>query len=298
MKSTRCVGLMLICLGAFVSPAFAQGGWAGRKFMPKDGCVMKVGNREIKTFVVPFVVRQVSGEWLWTGRGWVQMSRVVPLQQAAAYYTEYLRNHPGSASTYRNRGVVWHKEGKFDNALNDYTEAIRLDPKNALAYSNRGLTWHAKGEHDNALKDYTEAIRLDPQDAITYNNRGFTWRAKGEYDNALKDYTEAIRLDPQDASPHNGVAWLLATCPEDRYRDGQRAVTTARKACELSGWKDANDMGTLAAAYAESSDFDEAIRWQTKAMQTLAADAEYVKGARERLALYRQGKPYREAPPQ
>lgn len=262
MKSVRRVGLTLVCAAALASPVFGQSGWVGREFMPKDGCVMKVGNREFRRFGVPIVVRQVSGEWLWVGRGWVQKSRVVPLEQAAAYYTEYLRNHPTSTWAYRGRGIVWDEKGDYSNALKDYTEAIRLDPAYALAYYNRGIVWGNKGGYDNALKDYTEAIRLDPAYALAYNN----------------------------------IGWLLATCPVASRRDGKRAVTTARKACELSGWKDANNIGTLGAACAESGDFDEAIRWETKAMEMLSTDAAYVKGARERLALYREGKPYREPP--
>jgi hypothetical protein len=88
----------------------------------------------------------------------------------------------------------------------------------------------------------------------------------------------------------------LATCPDERQRDGKRAVVMATKACTISGWKDPYLIDTLAAAYAESGDFEAAIRWQTKALEMLSRDEQAVQAGRQRLELYRENKPYREEP--
>src|SRR5438128_9810159 len=103
----------------------------------------------------------------------------------------------------------------------------------------RGRTRIDKNEYDKQMTIYTEDIRLDPQDAHTYYGRGYAWSQKQEYDQAIADFTEAIRLDPKDAYAFNNRAWLWATCPDARYRDGKQAVESARKACELSEWKEA-----------------------------------------------------------
>ena len=67
--------------------------------MLRDGAKAKVGEREIdfRVLSVPFVVQKVNGDWLWTGRAWLKKADVVPLEQAAGYYTEYLRNNPTSS---------------------------------------------------------------------------------------------------------------------------------------------------------------------------------------------------------
>jgi hypothetical protein len=86
----------------------------------------------------------------------------------------------------------------------------------------------------------------------------------------------------------------MATCSEEKYRDGKRALEYAEKACELSGWKSWRELGTLAAAYAETGDFSNAMKWQEKAIEL--ANEEQKQGGDEQLDLYRSHKPYREIP--
>jgi tetratricopeptide (TPR) repeat protein len=83
----------------------------------------------------------------------------------------------------------------------------------------------------------------------------------------------------------------LATSPNAKRRDGKTAIEFATKACELTSWKDPAYLDTLSAAYAESGDFDAAVKWQTKAIELLTNEGE--KDAyRTRLKLYQERKPY------
>ena len=91
-------------------------------------------------------------------------------------------------------------------------------------------------------------------------------------------------------------AWLWATCPDAKHRDGKRAVASATRACELSKWKEAAHIGSLAAASAEAGDFEAAVTWQSRANE-LYADAGDQKKGEERLRLYRVKRPYREPSP-
>ena len=214
---------------------------------------------------------------------------------AEADYSEAIRLDPKYAWTYYTRGWAWGNEGEYDRAIADYNEAIRLDPKYASAYYNRGWAWGNKGEYDRAIADYNEAIRLDPKYASAYYNRGRAWNNKGEHDRAIADYNEAIRLDPKYAWTYNSRAWLWATCLDDRYRNGKRAVESATCACKLTKWKEVFPLGTLAAAYAESGDFDAAVKCQEKAQAMYLDDKDREKGL-ARLELYKAHRPYREQP--
>ena len=127
-----------------------------------------------------------------------------------------------------------------------------------------------------------------------YNNRGNSHRKAKHYDRAASDYERALRIDPNYPLAIGGLAWLHATARDERFRDGKQAVELATKAGELSRWKFEYSFWTLAAAYAEAGDFDAAIKWQQKAVELVVDNADGLKQAKERLALYKEHKPYRE----
>src|SRR5262249_24824516 len=146
------------------------------------------------------------------------------------------------------------------------------------------------------------ALQLKPNHAAFWNARGFTWHMKGIQDKdrpacedrALSDYAEAIRLDPKYASAINNRAWIRATSKVDQCRNGKVAVEEATKACELTGWKNPGYIDTLSCAYAEIGDFDQAIRWQKKALENPSYQQEEGENAKAKLALYGNKQPFRE----
>jgi Flp pilus assembly protein TadD len=153
-----------------------------------------------------------------------------------------------------------------------------------------------RGLAANAIRDYDEAIKLDPKDALAYAGRGVALATKGDFDKALIDCAAALIVDPNEPFAYIRIAWVRATCPVPKFRNGEVAVSMATKACELTAWKDRKYLGVLAAAYAEQEDFANAVKWQTTALELATAEtAEPDKQlGRECLELYRAGKPYRD----
>lgn len=205
-------------------------------------------------------------------------------------FNEAIRLDPVYSWSYGNRGDAWKHKGEFNKAIQDYSEVIRLEPKFAGGYNSRGNAWKSIGKYDKAIDDYNQAILIKPTSAGAYKNRGSAWSNKGEYDDAISDYQKTIELEPNLAFGHNALAWLLATCPDSKYRDGEKAIATATKACALTAWKNADFIDTLAAAYAESGDFNNAVKWQLKVIEILPErDKDDYKDS---LRLYQSGKPY------
>jgi tetratricopeptide (TPR) repeat protein len=224
--------------------------------------------------------------------GWARADDVVPLDQAVAFYTQEIRKNPSSWNAYLYRGLVYDVKHEYDEAIADYTRSIEIYPWWANTFNNRGWTWHRKKAYDKAIADYTEAIRLDPNCALAIANRGLGWQEKGDYYKALVDYNRAVKVDAKYGRGYTARAWLYATCPDKKFRDGKLAVESATRACDLTGWKEADKLAVLAAAYAERGDFDKAVKWQEKAI-VLFIDPEDRRTGLERLELYKNKKPCR-----
>lgn len=214
--------------------------------------------------------------------------------EAIGAFTEAIRLNPRDGDSYRKRGASFAARGEHDQAIGNFTEAIRLNPQDSVAYRRRGSSHAAQGEPDKAVADFTEAIRLGDKGAGAFVSRGDAYSAKKEYQKALADFLEAARLDPKSPEARNALAWLRATCPAATLRDGKQALGHAQAACQLTDWKNPYYLDTLAAAYAELGSFDEAVKWERKAVESPDYPPDGLEEARSRFKLYEQKKPFRE----
>ena len=195
---------------------------------------------------------------------------------------------PNNQRLYVLRGSVWNHLKKFDQAITDFTHAIVLDPASAESYAYRGVAYQQLGEDEKAISDFNIAVRIDESFYIAYVNRGTHWLRNKEYGKAIEDYRTAIRLNPHPAVL-NELAWLRATVPDATYRNATEARSLAEKACESSNWEDAEFLSTLAAAHAESGDFQAAVMWQSKSAQL--AEGAFKATAEQRLAQFKNNEP-------
>jgi hypothetical protein len=94
------------------------------------------------------------------------------------------------------------------------------------------------------------------------------------------------------------LAWLFATYPDSRSRDGAEAVRLAEHACDLTGRKIPALLDTLAAAYAEAGDFSRAISTAEEALNRAGSsgDNDAVKLSESILGSLRENLPYRQEP--
>lgn len=199
----------------------------------------------------------------------------------------------------QQRGAVHANHGHYDEALSDLNHAIRIDDDNPGAYATRGQFHLLVGEFGLAEADFDHALEL--YRGASLHKFVLPFRAKARlaqanYAGAAADFEELVRLDRRGAASHNSAAWFFATCPDERYRDGDRAVALATRAMELDdGWPTRD---TLAAAYAEAGRFEDAAREQLQAISdATAAGVEDLAALDARLALYQAGEAFHEPPP-
>jgi Flp pilus assembly protein TadD/cell division septation protein DedD len=166
-----------------------------------------------------------------------------------------------------DKGLKLIGQHRYDEAIQAFSTAIEIIPQDYQAYNYRGVAWALKGNYDRALADYNTALEIRPRYAEAYNNRGFARTQRGDLGNALSDYSRALKINPFFVDAYNNKAWVLATCADRRFRNGDQAVRLAQKAVELK--PDVVSLDTLAAAYAAVGNFDAAVDTQKKAIQKL-----------------------------
>lgn len=223
------------------------------------------------------------------GQMWLKRS---DYRRAVIDFGRVLRVHRKDVDGYIRRGMAFEGLKDLGHAVVDYTLAIKLAPDRVLPYSKRGGIFYRLGKNEQALADFDRWLELTPNDPRGYVARAGVHVRRRTFDLALTDLERAVRLDATNLAGVNGLAWLLATCPEDRFRNGKRAVMLATKACELTQRKAWFCLSSMAAAYAEVGEFPKAVQTQQDALR-LTPEPEK-KHAQARLALYESGQPFRE----
>jgi tetratricopeptide (TPR) repeat protein len=214
------------------------------------------------------------------------------LEDALAEYDRALRLNPNLADAHNNLGRMRYRQGRLEEALAEYVQALRLNPNLADAHNNLGLALSSQGRLAEGTAQFAEAVRLDPDLADAHNNLGVALFRQGQVAEAMTEFATTMRLDPNNAQVHYNCARIWTAFPEPRYRDGPRAVAAATRACELTAWKDASYLETLAAACAEAGDLAGAVNWQARSVDLLT-DEKARAESRARLEAYRlrQGEP-------
>ena len=198
------------------------------------------------------------------------------LEEAVDAYHELIMLKPDYDEAYHNLGHVLFKQEKLDEALEAYRKAIELNPNFAVAY-NLGVVLVKQGKLDEAIAYYRKAIKLNPNFVDAYNNLGIVLVKQGKLDEAIAHYRKALeivqQLPSEDkanngrlANGSNNLAWLLATCQDERVRDPTEAVALAKRAVELAP-KQGGYFNTLGVAQYRAGNYADAIEACEKSIE-------------------------------
>ena len=210
-------------------------------------------------------------------------------------FSRVIQLSPQFPKAYSNRATLYVQAGQVENALNDFQRALLLDESLFAAHVGRGRMCHQLGRLQEALEHMNAAIEIDGQQSEVICSRADLHADLGNYADALSDYARAIDLKPDFAHAYRNGAWLLATCPDKRFRDAENAIAGAKQALEFGYGERHAALDTLAAALASDGQFDEARKTVQQAIEVAPDQA---RGAYQvRLKLYEAGQPFRIGPP-
>jgi len=261
----------------------------------------------------------------------VTLAKEKKYDEAAAHYQAALALNPESAITENNLARVLHSQGRLDEAIKHYQAALKLNPELAQAHNNLGVLLLQKGRITEGAAQLREAVGLKPDDAESEGNLALALNQQGKWQEAaeifsriapgrpndaklhceyglalarlgktreaMSHYARALRLQPDYPEALDRLSWIAATDPRPEFRNGVEAANMAERACELTERKQPRMLLTLAAAYAESGRFAEAVAAAQSALALAGAAGRTNLADEGRLMLesFRAEKPWRES---
>ncbi len=250
---------------------------------------------------------------------------------ALALYTDLLAKYDGPG-LYFLRGALYAQQKNFRQALADANQALRRDANLLPALRLKGVIYLEMERYDDAVRTFTQlrdkskddAGKLEAKTQIAYalSKQGKYRTASellkkelekqpdnvellrsladmellfGHWGEADRLYKRLLEIDPKDSGVLNNYSWLLATCPEEQYRDAARALEYGKQAAEATLYAAPHILSTLAAAYAEGGDFESARSWSQKAVELGEKENhESLDSLKKELESYKENKPWRE----
>ncbi len=240
--------------------------------------------------------------------------------------------NPADSACHGQLAEIAAKQGQLERAISEARRALELGPENASAYNvllNCLLRSHRDEE---AIATAAAALTVSPFSAETHCTLGLAMARQGDLLNAINQFAYALLLRPDWAEARanlraglvllansaegpkhlqdvvslapdsptilNDLAWLLATHPDPALRDGQNAVRFAERGCALTAGKYPTLLSTLAAAYAETGRFSDAINKGEEALSLArsAGNDNVATLSENLLTWFRANRPYREQP--
>jgi tetratricopeptide (TPR) repeat protein len=189
-------------------------------------------------------------------------------------WRDTLTKNPDCWLAWNNLGLDFLQTGKIDDAMRSFESALAINPRDPEASYNLGNAYLQKGNLEAAIAQYRRALDLNPNLAEAQSNLGNTLFQIGQVADAVAHWQRAVELQPLNAAALNNLAWVLATWPVSSVRDGVKAVLLAQRASQLCGGANPRVLRTLAAAYAETGRFPEAVQTAQAALQWAKAQGD------------------------
>jgi tetratricopeptide (TPR) repeat protein len=250
--------------------------------------------------------------------------------EAAAHFLAAIRSEPRSAMAHFHLAELFDQQGNGPDAFAHCLEAVRLRPDFPEACNELGCLFALQNRWNEAGQLFLRATQLEPRYAEAHNNLGSALLNFGKLTEAANEFGVTLHLKPNypdaecnfgkalyyqrrgtEAAEHFVVAlnsntnWvealdllarILAASHDSGIRNGTEAVRLAARAVDLTKTNDARTLDTLAAAFAETGRFADAIACAQHAadIASAAGQAEFAAQIRSRTKLYQTNQPLRE----
>jgi len=225
----------------------------------------------------------------------IALMRLRRFDEAAVHLRQAVRYDPGNAQAQLNMGSILMGRGQHGEATAYLREAVRLQPRYLKAQVTLARNLVHQGSPDEGITHYEAALRLRPDDPTILAESAEALLEAGRVPDAVARYRRLLARHPDHVKGLTDLAFVLAAADQARWRKGAEAVTLATRACELTGYAKAGPLNVLAAAYAETGQFDKAVRTCLQAgdLARAAGNQGLVQRTQALVAQYRRGRALR-----
>ena len=159
------------------------------------------------------------------------------------------------------------RQERLDDALPHFERAAALAPGDPEAHANLARASIARRRFDQAILECERALHLSPNMAEAHYYLGIALVATKRNTEGLAHWREVLRTTPDNPKVLSDAAWVLADLARHAIRNGKEALEMAEHAVQLTSGSDPMALARLAAAYAETGQFDKAIDFDQRAIQ-------------------------------
>jgi tetratricopeptide (TPR) repeat protein len=202
---------------------------------------------------------------------------------------EWIAANPmdGAALLARCISQFWLGNGEVQNEIKPLADK-KWDSQ-GVAAALRGLMRCCRGDAAGAKADFDRAIRAAPREPKVYLCRGLSHCRETRWNEAAADFEKAAQLDAHSALPHRLLSLLYAS--SSGAMSAAKALHHAQQAQQLAGPDDWTVLDSLAAAFAASGQYEDAIKTIQQAAES--APNEKRQQCLDRQALYAKRQPLR-----
>ena len=227
--------------------------------------------------------------------GWATVRRIEIFRSDLVLWQDVVTKRPNNPRGHDNLGLALEKNGKTKEAIAQFNAAIATGVPSAAHHHLANLLI----EHDQpaaAIAEFQIADQSHPNDAEIKFFWGLALSRQEDIQGALKHWREAVEIEPSNSKYRYALAWVLATNRDPAVRNGREAVELAKRGVDLTKSNDAPMLDALAAAYAETGQFSQAVRTARRAIElaTHEKNARVANAVRIHLHNYESGLAYHE----
>ncbi len=205
-----------------------------------------------------------------------------------------LRLRPDDPTVLGIKGNLLMHLDRLDEAIESFSKSISIQPVAQVLF-DRAFCNQKAGKIEESIADYTSAYRLDDTLIDAICERGQVYQKSGNFDLAVRDFEQCRKVRPDDPQAALQLAWILATCPVEAVRDGERALMIVGDHCDPVTCQQTEPLNALAAAYAELGDFEKARILQRCAVALSHFSPDFHEISTRRLNTITNSSPIREA---